>query len=107
MGQEVEKEDSDEDHEEKRDKVEELATMAEPLRLFIIKLNDKIENMTKMVPHRFESYERAIALLTSIENKIPSDNYLKLICQIELQKARRLQAEHKNYSLKWKILKNI
>ena len=64
--------------------------LSEPLKTYIIKLSAKIENMTQLVPHRFQSFERAIAFLTSCENKIPADSYLKYVLKVELQRAKRL-----------------
>lgn len=44
-------------------------------------------------PRKLESVERAIAVVLSYVQRIPEESYLSVIAQVELARAKRLQAE--------------
>jgi hypothetical protein len=67
----------------------------EPLNKYLTKLTYKIERSLIPIPNRLESFEKSIAILVSLLQRLPKNSYYYLIAKVELARARRLLAASK------------
>ena len=67
----------------------------EPLNKYLAKLTYKIERSLIPIPNRLESFEKSIAILVSLLQRLPKNSYYYLIAKVELARARRLLAASK------------
>ena len=84
-----------EDSEERMDQPKDLPSY-EPLKQYIQQLSTAIERALMPVPQRLESFERASALLVSVLNKLPENSEIRSMAAVELLRAKRLLAGHRN-----------
>jgi hypothetical protein len=63
---------------------------------YIKKLNVIIEKSIMPIPKRLDSFEKAIAIITSVLPKISPKNPLYLVASVEMARARRYLAESKS-----------
>lgn len=64
-------------------------TDSELVTNYIKKLNQVIERSIMPIPKRLDSFEKAIAIITSVLPKINPKHYLYLIASVELARAKR------------------
>ena len=74
---------------------------------FLRKLTLKAEAENQLLKQRFDSYEKASSILSSIVNSFPNNSHYKIICKLSLAKVKRLLAYYNRQMTKvWGISKS-